>query len=76
MSEPPNFIPTINPDDHGAKVILCGALLLSPVIMMSAIGIYNRIRAKTLLQVDSVLSLLGTVSYGLHRTHCNHAPHC
>ncbi|KAM0723745.1 hypothetical protein Q7P37_000735 [Cladosporium fusiforme] len=61
MSDPPKSIPTINPDDHGAKVILCGALLISPVIMMSAIGIYNRIRAKTLLQVDSVLSLLGTI---------------
>lgn len=61
MSEQPIFKPTINPDDHGAKVVLCGALLISPMAMMSAVNIYNRIRSKTLLEIDSILSLLTTV---------------
>lgn len=34
--------------------------------MMSAISIYNRIQAKTLFQVDNLLTLLGTVCPQLH----------
>ena len=64
----PTFTPKINPDDHSAKVVLCGALILSPVTMMAALGVYNRVRSKTLLQVDSLVTLLGTVCYTIAPT--------
>jgi hypothetical protein len=67
--EHPLLIPKINPDDHSAKVVLCGALLLPPVTMMAALGIYNRVRSKTLLQVDSLVTLIGTVRYTTARSH-------
>ncbi|GAB7330360.1 hypothetical protein MBLNU13_g01988t2 [Cladosporium sp. NU13] len=57
----PNFTPKINPDDHSAKVVLCGALMLPPVTMMTILSIYNRVRSKTLLQVDSLVTLIGII---------------
>jgi hypothetical protein len=59
----PIFTPKINQDNHGAKVVLCGALILPPVMMMAALGIYNRVRSKTLYQIDSLITLLGTVCH-------------
>lgn len=57
------FVPTINPDNHGAKIVVCGALMLPPVATMVSLGVYNRFRAKTLLQADGMIMLLGTVRY-------------
>ena len=59
----PIFVPKINPDDHSAKIVLCGALMLPPLTMMAALGVYNRVRSKTLLQIDSFVTLLGTVCH-------------
>lgn len=55
-----SFVPTINPDDHGAKLVVCGALMLPPVAMVTALSLYNRIRTRTLLQADGMIMLLGT----------------
>ena len=57
------FTPKINPDDHSAKIVLCGALMLPPVTMMAALSFYNRVRSKTLFQIDSLITLLGTVCH-------------
>ena len=59
----PDFTPKINPETHSAKIVLCGALMLPPVTMMAALGIYNRVRLNTLFQVDSLVTLLGAVCY-------------
>lgn len=55
------IVPKINPEDHGAKVVLCGALFLPPIALMAALSIYNRVRAKTLFQIDGIVTLCGTV---------------
>ena len=65
----PNFIPKINPDDHSANVVLCGALILPPVTMMTILSIYNRVRSKTLVQVDSLVNLIGIVYYVIATFH-------
>ena len=65
----PVIVPKINPDDHSVKVVLCGALMLPPVTMMAALGVYNRIRSKTLLQIDSLVTLLGTVCHTIASSH-------
>jgi hypothetical protein len=65
----PTFTPKINPDDHSAKVVLCGALLLPPVTMMTILSIYNRVRSKTLLQIDSLVTLVGIVCYATATSH-------
>jgi len=68
----PVFTPKINPEDHSAKVVLCGALTLTPVTLMAALGIYNRVRSKTLSQVDSFITLLGIVCYASAQPHDTH----
>jgi hypothetical protein len=60
-SSHPVFVPKINSEDHGAKIVICGALILPPITMMVALSVYNRVRAKTLFQVDGLVTLLGTV---------------
>lgn len=65
----PICTPKINPDDHSAKVVLCGALILPPVTMMAALSVYNRVRSKTLLQVDSLIALIGIVRYAAAQSH-------
>jgi hypothetical protein len=57
----PVFVSKITPEDHGAKIVLCGALILPPITMMAALTIYNRARSKTLSQVDGLFTLCGTV---------------
>jgi hypothetical protein len=38
-SSQPVFIPKINPEDHSAKVVVCGTLILPPVAMMASLSI-------------------------------------
>lgn len=54
--------PTINSEDHGAKVVLCGALMITPIVMMASMSFYNRMRAKSLLHLDGLVAFAGTVS--------------
>lgn len=66
------FVPTINADNHGAKVVVCGALMLPPVAMMVSLSVYNRIRAKTLLYADGMIMLLGTVCHRISQESHRH----
>lgn len=59
----PVFISKITHENHGAKVVLCGALILPPITMMAALSIYNRVRSKTLSHIDGIFTLCGTVSF-------------
>ena len=57
----PVFVSKVTHENHGAKVVLCGALILPPITMMAALSIYNRVRSKTLSQIDGIFTLCGTV---------------
>jgi len=56
------FEPKINPNDHGTKVVLCGALLYAPLSLMTAVSLTNRARAKTFFGVDNIITVTGIVS--------------
>lgn len=58
---PLQFKPKINPDDHGTKVVLCGALLYGPLALMVVVSLSNRIRAKTFFGVDNIITIAGIV---------------
>jgi hypothetical protein len=68
------FVPKINPEDHGAKIVLCGALILTPITMMAALSVYNRFRSKTLSQIDGIVTLCGTVRVAMWS--CTSHEHC
>ena len=62
MAPPELFKPSINPNNHGPRVIIVGAIMLAATVLMLVICISNRYNAKTIHHWDSMLILLGAVS--------------
>lgn len=61
---PLQFKPKINPDDHGTKVVLCGALLYAPLALLVVVSLSNRVRAKTFFGIDNIVTICGIVCAG------------
>lgn len=56
-----HFKPSINPNNHGPRVIIVGAIMLAATMLMLVICFSNRYNAKTMHHWDSLLILLGAV---------------
>lgn len=64
MATPDLKIPaTINPDNHGARVTIAGGVMLAAMVLMIVVCFFNRYNAGTIHHPDSVLIILGAVSY-------------
>lgn len=57
-----DLVPSINPENHGPKIIIVGGIMLAATILMIAIAGFNRFHAKTTHHKDIPMLLLGAVS--------------